>query len=115
MLLNGTEFCGNHTTCSNGDNDSYGLTCSCQEGYVSHRINYGGIVRELYSINLFLGCRDKNECTEGGNNCGANTDCTNTDGSWVCTCKHGFEGNPGKIMKVLTGDPLSHSLRLYRH
>ena len=53
MLLNGTEFCGNHTTCSNGNDDIYGLTCSCQEGYVSHRINYGGIVRELYGLYLF--------------------------------------------------------------
>ena len=41
MLLNGTEHCGNHTSCSNSNDDIYGFSCLCQAGYVSHRINYG--------------------------------------------------------------------------
>lgn len=32
---------------------------------------------------------DINECSEG-NPCPANSNCTNTDGSFVCTCLSGF-------------------------
>ena len=43
---------------------------------------------------LCLGCRDLDECSEGGKECGKNTDCINTDGGHHCVCQIGFEGDP---------------------
>ena len=40
-LLNGTEFCGNHSSCSNSDDQTYGVSCSCDPGYTEHTINSG--------------------------------------------------------------------------
>ena len=77
IKMNGTGYCGQYTTCTNTVGS---FTCSCISGYVSHT--------------AWVGCRDKDECTEGGNDCKANTDCTNTPGSWTCACKVGFTGNP---------------------
>ena len=36
---------------------------------------------------------DNNECTLGTNNCHANAACTNTDGSFTCSCNAGYSGN----------------------
>ena len=39
---------------------------------------------------LFL---EINECSAGTDNCDANADCTNTVGSYNCTCKSGYSGD----------------------
>jgi hypothetical protein len=36
---------------------------------------------------------DINECTTSAHNCDANADCSNTDGSFTCACKPGYEGD----------------------
>ena len=36
---------------------------------------------------------DIDECSADSNPCDENADCTNTDGSYSCTCKEGFDGN----------------------
>ena len=36
---------------------------------------------------------DVDECVNGNNNCDENTDCINTEGSYICMCSSGFSGN----------------------
>ena len=40
---------------------------------------------------------DVDECTSFPNICGANADCHNTDGSYICNCKGGYTGD-GKVL-----------------
>ena len=53
---------------------------------------------DIFKHVLCSGCRDLDECSEGGKNCGKNTDCINTDGSHHCVCQIGFEGDPCEIL-----------------
>ena len=41
----------------------------------------------------FLVLSDFDECSLEPNPCGDNADCTNTEGSYSCSCKKGFTGN----------------------
>lgn len=52
-------------------------------------------------------CVDVDECSDKADDCDVNADCTNTDGSFYCTCRSGFEGN-GRSCK---GDQLSFTVR----
>ena len=36
---------------------------------------------------------DINECTSGSATCALNAECTNTRGSYVCTCRPGYQGD----------------------
>ena len=38
-------------------------------------------------------CTDDNECVLGTDNCDANATCTNTPGSFICTCNAGYSGD----------------------
>jgi len=33
------------------------------------------------------------ECSAESNSCDENADCTNSEGSYFCTCKEGFDGD----------------------
>jgi len=52
--------------------------------------------------------REVNECTLGTHNCNTNAICTNTIGSYLCTCKIGYFGNgfncSGNISKFIKID-----------
>ncbi|CAG2228191.1 unnamed protein product [Mytilus edulis] len=43
-----------------------------------------------YTITDDEKCEDINECLDGIDNCPANSNCTNTDGSFTCICLEGF-------------------------
>ena len=45
------------------------------------------------NISTSLVYSDINECSADTSPCDENADCTNTDGSYSCTCKQGFTGN----------------------
>ena len=44
-----------------------------------------------FSILLII--TDIDECSADSSPCDENADCTNTDGSYSCTCKQGFDGD----------------------
>ena len=45
---------------------------------------------------------DINECNTGLHNCDENADCSNTDGSYTCTCKPSFYDNGRKCESIIT-------------
>ena len=40
-MLDGFEYCGNHSKCVNNDDDTRGLACECDTGYTEHRMYFG--------------------------------------------------------------------------
>jgi len=46
-----------------------------------------------YKLLLIFIMPDFDECSLEPSPCDENADCTNTDGSYICTCKQGFTGN----------------------
>ena len=51
---------------------------------------------------VFVVClhADVNECDEGTDLCDSNADCTNTIGSYECTCTVGYSGNGNTCGKM---------------
>ena len=46
------------------------------------------------NVDQFLGCTDDDECALDLHHCDpVNADCKNTNGSYECVCKIGFEGD----------------------
>ena len=50
------------------------------------------IIKRLYG-HLFIFHTDINECTNGQHTCNLQATCTNTDGSYTCTCIDGYTGD----------------------
>lgn len=82
----GAHNCGDLTpsggaTCTEAGASLF--TCGCLPGFTQSGDAQSGFT-----------CTDDDECTLGTHNCGANTDCTNTDGSFTCACQSFYEGDP---------------------
>ena len=88
-------LCDISANCTNTDG-SY--ICMCNEGYSGSGINCLGIcsisdyqiIRLLCHLQLFLS--DVDECILDST-CDINANCTNTNGSYTCTCGDGFLGD----------------------
>ena len=57
------------------------------------------------NTNITLWQTDINECTSGTPPCDANARCTNTPGSYTCTCNSGYRGNGKTCDGELRGVP----------
>ena len=56
---------------------------------------------QLYTFLLSVRSADINECSRGTDNCNANANCINTQGSFQCVCRDGYEGD-GIICRGMT-------------
>ncbi|XP_022780858.1 uncharacterized protein LOC111322081 [Stylophora pistillata] len=73
--------CKNNATCQSGFTNK-GYRCLCTAGFRGQDCK-----------------KDVNECTEELHSCSADAVCTNTKGSYNCTCNPGYSGD-GKICKA---------------
>ncbi|XP_022859006.1 wall-associated receptor kinase 2-like [Olea europaea var. sylvestris] len=73
--------CQQNSRCIDPDNGLQGYRCTCFEGYEGNPY-------------LHPGCRDINECNQ--NPCDPKGICTNTPGSYKCSCPHGYLGDGRK-------------------
>ncbi|KAL0441498.1 UNVERIFIED_CONTAM: Wall-associated receptor kinase-like 8 [Sesamum radiatum] len=70
--------CQENSVCKDSDTGAGGYNCDCIQGFEGNPY-------------LSPGCLDINECEN--NICHQNAICTNTPGSFYCTCKHGYYGD----------------------
>ena len=114
--------CHENAQCTNTEGS---FTCSCQPGYTGDGINCTSKLLHEWLILLYIVCKchcqhascsstDNNECSLGTHTCDRNANCTDTDGSYNCTCINGFEGDGfsciGKYLLCIT-----HSLKHFKH
>ncbi|KAI3971727.1 hypothetical protein MKW92_002914, partial [Papaver armeniacum] len=84
-----TYACHGNSHCNNSDNNP-GYHCTCFEGYKGNPY-------------LSPGCEDINECEDQKTN-PCEGICTNTNGSYICTCPAGSQGNGKNDGRVCTTD-----------
>ena len=82
--------------CSHNCSDTLGsYQCVCYDGYIldsdAHTCNgeQSFVTTRAYSYC----CVDVDECEEGTAECHTNATCTNTDGSYNCSCVYGYSGD----------------------
>ena len=61
---------------------------SCVSNYCIYPVNFSLLAKILWPSLL-----DIDECTTGLNSCDGNATCTNTIGSYFCTCFEGYTGD----------------------
>ena len=99
--LSGSHACNVTANCTNTDGSH---NCTCKEGYTGDGQSCQGIISALelanrkknyFLKNLEIWCLflDINECSDGNHVCDVNSNCNNTEGSHICTCKEGYTGD----------------------
>ncbi|XP_074790844.1 adhesion G protein-coupled receptor E5 isoform X3 [Natator depressus] len=84
-----TEDCNNHMLCPPNAKCVNNTHCTCLDGYRPEKNRFFTEITEI--------CDDINECLEPSPpDCGSNTNCYNTAGSYFCTCLDGYEPSSGK-------------------
>lgn len=89
----GTHTCHSDAVCTNTPGSH---TCRCRSGYNGDGRTCTGTSFNhitIISINMLINFADINECTSGTHTCSTNAQCTNTPGSFSCTCNSGYSGN----------------------
>ena len=90
------NLCHTNASCTN-TNGSY--ECQCLPGFTGDGVNCSSkrkfrvyiIIPLTYTLSFFS---DINECDEYSlNNCSENANCTDTIGSYECTCLEGYSGD----------------------
>ncbi|CAM5117752.1 unnamed protein product [Natator depressus] len=84
-----TEDCNNHMLCPPYAKCVNNTHCTCLDGYRSEKNRFFTNITEI--------CDDIDECLwTSPADCGSNTICSNTAGSYFCTCRSGYEPSSGK-------------------
>lgn len=88
----GRHSCSADAICTNSDG-SY--LCDCKSGYSGNGFTCTDIFIStiIFNNNSLLYIIDVNECTQNMDNCSSNALCTNTQGSFLCDCNSGYNGN----------------------
>jgi len=92
----GTHACDMNANCLN-TNGSF--TCSCKTGYFGTGFIFNCTGKKLFCFILSIKSKmskirkDINECMTNNGGCDMKATCTNTPGSYSCTCNTGYSGN----------------------
>lgn len=73
-----------------------GYHCRCSVGYSGNETHCTGYDNDSVYYVLHLVCflpADIDECSTDSNECHINATCTNTEGSYNCSCDLGFTGD----------------------
>ena len=90
--VTGDNICHQNARCINHE---HGYTCKCKSGFKGNGFTCIDVVpcpigfKPAADVKM---CVDINECTTGGY-CHSEAICRNTEGSYQCKCKDGFEGD----------------------
>lgn len=97
-----TNDCDVNAQCNNTIGSYF---CTCNMGYVGDGLNCTGNGTEIFCIALdyvslyhIILSLDIDECQDQP--CDSHATCNNTDGSFNCSCNHGFYGNGRSCCKL---------------
>ena len=89
------DNCHENAQCINTEGS---FTCFCNPGYTGDGVTCTSkwqllFIVFVYLMNCLIQPVDVNECELGTHICNSSANCTDTDGSFNCTCREGFEGD----------------------
>ena len=93
------DNCHVNAQCTNTEGS---FNCSCKPGYFGDGVACTSkiiiVMDQSKSFEVLITCfcsasTDVDECIQGEHTCHVNANCTDTDGSFNCTCREGYEGN----------------------